>query len=106
MSWSRIFLYSHCLYAALCIGVLNLLSRRIYAGRWPDRRQLELFLEEPPIGALYLVCLVSCFAFPLALLICSEKLPSGRRRNLMLALDLVLAGMQLLALMAMYPIRE
>jgi hypothetical protein len=106
MTKARFLLYTHCLVALACAGlVVFALGRQAELG-WRYGRRLEAFFAVPAVSLAYAACLLSCLAFPLGVAGYSAGHARPSLRRLVVAADVTLAAVQCFALVIVYPVRD
>jgi hypothetical protein len=106
MKGARTVLYTHCLVTLACVGLAVVGLERAGGGSWRFNRQVEWLPPFAGVQLVYLLLMLSCFAFPLAAAYKSVGRMSAWRWGPVTLADLFLTVVQLLALMLAYPVRE
>ena len=98
-------LCAHCVVASACVALAAwLLNRQAeFGSRY--RGQLEVFFARPVVSGAYLLCLLSSFAFPVAVAYRLVGRVSAWRWGPAVLADALLGLVQYVALVLLYPIR-
>ena len=99
-------LCAHCVVASACVALAAwLLNRQAeFGSRY--RGQLEVFFARPVVSGAYLLCLLSSFAFPVAVAWRLVGRVPAWRWCLAVAADALLGLVQYVALVLLYPTRD